>query len=119
MNPARRVWNAVGGRILARSGRVGYIETIGRRTGRTRSTPIGFARRADGALLVMAGGEGRGWSANLAANPSCTFRIRGECRPYRATELTGADAAAATVEFRAAAGGPAFHAARVFELRPE
>jgi deazaflavin-dependent oxidoreductase (nitroreductase family) len=121
-NAIARAFNAIGGSLMARSGRVGIIGTTGAKTGKPRTTPIGFVRRADGRLLVGNGSpQPRGWTANLKANPACSLRIRGEVRLYRARLLGPEERAAALAELKAAMGSVAERAAwsDLFELVPE
>ena len=121
MNVFTRTFNAIGGRLLVRSGRAGILATTGRRTGRHRATPVGYLARADGTVLLGAGGPGRAWVSNLRAHPACTFTIRGVETRHRARELEGAERDAAIAELRAKMGGVAERAAwaEVFELSPE
>ena len=44
MNVFSRAWNAVGGRMLARAGKVGHLTTTGRKSGQSRSACDGTAR---------------------------------------------------------------------------
>jgi deazaflavin-dependent oxidoreductase (nitroreductase family) len=121
-NAIARAFNAVGGSLMARSGRVGIIGTTGAKTGKPRSAPIGFVRRTDGTLLVGNGSpQPRGWTANLKANPACTFRIKSEVRSYRARLLGPAEREAALAELKAEMGSMAERAAwsDLFELVPE
>jgi hypothetical protein len=66
--PIARTFNAIGGRILLRTGRVAMLGTTGAKTGRPRSTPVGRVARDDGSILAGAGSpKGRGWAAELGA----------------------------------------------------
>jgi deazaflavin-dependent oxidoreductase (nitroreductase family) len=98
MNPLARAFNAVGGRILARTGRVALLGTTGARSGRARTAPVGYLRRADGSVIIGAGGTGRAWAANLRAHPACTLAIRGRGAAYTAEALEGAARDAALAE---------------------
>jgi hypothetical protein len=82
-----RAGNVVGGRMLARSGKVGHLTTTGRRSRQSPSVCACFAGRPGERLVIGAGGANRGWAANFGANPSCSFAILGEERRYRATLL--------------------------------
>jgi deazaflavin-dependent oxidoreductase (nitroreductase family) len=121
MNVFGRAWNAVGGPLLARTGRVGRLTTTGRRSGQKRTAHVGFARREDGRVVIGAGGTGRAWVANLAADPSCSFAIRGEERAYRANRLEDDERDAALAELKATLGsrGDAVTYHDVFLLVPE
>jgi len=122
MNRLSRAFNAIGGTIMARTGRIGVLRTTGAKTGQPRRAYVGFVRRADGTVLVGAGSpKGRGWTANLRANPAATFAIKGAERRYRA-RLVGADERAAVLaELRAGMGGPTGGIAwgDLFVLEPE
>jgi len=121
MNIFGRAWNAVGGRMLARTGRVGRLGTTGRRSGQPRTAYVGFAERSDGSVVIGAGGAGRGWAANLTGNPSCSFAIRGDERRYRATLLEGAAREAGITDLKAGLGsrGGVVTYTDVFRLTPE
>jgi len=121
MNVVGRTFNAIGGRLMARSGRVGILASTGRRSGRRRTAPLGFVRRPDGTVLVAAGSPGPAWAANLQAQPACTFTIRGRERRYRARLLEGSERDEALVAGRAAWGRMAGRAAfgETFALEPE
>jgi deazaflavin-dependent oxidoreductase (nitroreductase family) len=121
-NVLTRSFNAMGGRILARSGRVGLLGTTGARTGLARTAPIGFIARADGTLLIGSGRpENRGWVVNLKADPACTFAIKGLTRRYRARPVGPDQREAALAELRASMGGRADRATwgDLFVLEPE
>jgi len=122
VNPLSRAFNAVGGAILVRTGRVGMLGTTGAKTGRPRRAPVGFVRRADGTLLIGAGSPtGRGWTANLRANPVATFAIKGVERRYRARFVGPDERAAVLTELKAGVGGPtgAMRWGDLFVLEPE
>lgn len=105
MNPFARFFNTVGGSLMARSGRVGILGTTGARTGRPRRAPIGFVARPDGSLLVGSGSPtNRGWTANLRANPACTFQVKGTTRGYRARLVGPDEREAALAELRSRMG---------------
>jgi deazaflavin-dependent oxidoreductase (nitroreductase family) len=85
----RRSWLfAAGQPVLA-------LTTIGRRSGRPRSTAVvGFAAGEDLALAAMNLGLERhpSWALNLEANPHATIEVRGQRIPVTATRATGEDA---------------------------
>jgi deazaflavin-dependent oxidoreductase (nitroreductase family) len=84
-NGLTRTFNAIGGRLMARSGRIGILASTGAKTGLRRTAPLGFVLRADGTVLIGSGSqENRGWTANLKADPACSFSIKGAERRYRA-----------------------------------
>lgn len=105
MNPLSRAFNAIGGSLMARTGRVGILGTTGAKTGKARRTPVGFVARDDGSLLIGAGGPSvRGWPANLKANPAATFGVKGVETTYRARLVEPDDRPAAIAELRAKMG---------------
>jgi deazaflavin-dependent oxidoreductase (nitroreductase family) len=91
-----RAGNTLGGRLMALTGWVGELGTIGARTGQPRRAPIGYVARADGSLLIGSERGNRGWAANLRANPAATFTAKGVERRYGA-RLVGLDERAAAI----------------------
>ena len=74
-----RVYRLSGGRIGSRMGSVENVllTTTGRRTGRTRTTPLGVLPDGDRLVLVASnGGAPRhpDWYLNLSANPEVTVQ---------------------------------------------
>jgi deazaflavin-dependent oxidoreductase (nitroreductase family) len=66
------------------------LSTRGRRTGRTHTIEIWYARAADGATLYLlaGGGERADWVRNLRAEPAVTVRIGGRTWPATARVVT-------------------------------
>ncbi|HYO41713.1 MAG TPA: nitroreductase family deazaflavin-dependent oxidoreductase [Candidatus Limnocylindrales bacterium] len=121
-NAIARAFNAIGGSLMARSGRVGILATTGAKTGKPRSAPLGYVARADGTVLVGSGRlENRGWVVNLKANPACTYKIKGTEKRYRARPLEGEEREAALAELIARVGsmGERMTWGDVFLLEPE
>jgi deazaflavin-dependent oxidoreductase (nitroreductase family) len=121
-NAITRAFNAIGGSLMARSGRIGILGTTGARTGKPRRAPLGYVARADGTVLIGSGRpENRGWVVNLRANSACTFSIKGEERPYRARLLADAQRDAAVAELKSSIGSMAERMTwgDVFLLEPE
>jgi deazaflavin-dependent oxidoreductase (nitroreductase family) len=117
-----RAFNALGGSLMAMSGRVGILGSTGAKTGKPRSAPLGFVAHADGTVLVGSGRpENRGWVVNLKANPVCTFKIKGKEKRYRARTLGGEEREVALVALKATAGsmGERMAWGDVFALEPE
>ena len=88
--------------LLART-QVMVLETTGRRTGRTRRTPVAYWQGADGALFIGGGAGGLArvdWVANLRANPAGAVWLPRGRRGVRvvARELAGDDYQAARQE---------------------
>jgi deazaflavin-dependent oxidoreductase (nitroreductase family) len=108
------------GEQLAAWGKVVMLELIGRVSGRTVRTAVGFVDEPDGSLLVAAGSPQAAWAANLVANPACWGTIGDVRRAYRAEEIEGADRARAIRELILKYGTPAesLGAGPAFRLRP-
>ena len=104
MNAFQRWFNIMGGRMMARSGSVAILGTTGARTGKRRTVPVGIMPRPDGSIIIAAGGDGRGWTANLRANPRCTLDLKGGRRTFDATQLAGEERDTAASEFSVALG---------------
>jgi len=103
------------------AGRVVRIETRGRVTGRPATAVVGFVERPAGVLVVAAGSSRAGWALNLLANPGCRLTLGGRTWPATATELGGADYAAAVRDLILRYGTPSerLGAGPAFELVPE
>lgn len=117
-----RTFNAIGGSLMARSGRIGILGTTGAKTGKRRTAPLGFAARLDGTLLIGSGNrENRGWAVNLRANPSATFSTKGVERRYRARLVVPGERDAALAELKVTMGSMAERAdwGDLFVLEPE
>ena len=107
-NAFTRTFNAIGGSLMARSGRVGILGSTGAKTGKARRVPLGYALRPDGSVLIGCGSpEHRGWTANLRATPGCTFSIRGTERRYLARLVIPEQRAAALAELTSTVGAVA------------
>lgn len=122
MNFLTRAFNAIGGSLMARTGRVGILGTTGAKTGLRRTAPIGYVAREDGTMLIGAGSRAsRGWTANLKANPAATFSVKGVERRYRAHLVPPGEREAALAELRSRMGGLAERAdwGDLFVLVPE
>jgi len=70
------------------------LDTIGRRTGATRSTTLAYHRAGDGSLLVVGGAGGQtrvaDWVLNLRANPEAIATVDRSKIEVRCVELAGA-----------------------------
>ena len=89
-----RLYKRLGGRFVNRwfGGPVAVLETVGRRSGRPRATPVIYAWDGDDVIVVASNaGNGRtpAWWLNLAANPAAEIVIGGERRRVRARETLG------------------------------
>jgi deazaflavin-dependent oxidoreductase (nitroreductase family) len=86
------VYRLSGGRILGRLGgqSVLLLQTVGRRTGQTRVTPVQYLP-SDGAFVVVAANAGAvrppAWYLNLRASPVAAVHIGSEDIEVRACEL--------------------------------
>jgi deazaflavin-dependent oxidoreductase (nitroreductase family) len=120
MNRVQRTFNVWGGRLMARSGSVAILATTGAKTGKRRTVPVGIMPLPDGTVVIAAGGDGRGWTANLRADPRCTLDLKGGRRTYEATQLAGEERDAAAADFSTAMGRLTRGAiwTDVFVLRP-
>ena len=106
MNTLERAFNSIGGRILVRTGRVALLGTTGAKTGLPRRAPVGFVTRDDGTFLIGAGSPtGRGWTANLRANPVATLTVKGTPRACRARLVGPDEREAALAEIKTKMGG--------------
>lgn len=103
------------------------LETVGRKSGQTRVSPLLFAR--DGNTVIVVGSNfGQehhpAWTGNLLAQPEAVAVIRGTRVPVRAELLEGDEAEAAYQEMvavtsvYAAYRGRTDRAIRVFRLTP-
>jgi deazaflavin-dependent oxidoreductase (nitroreductase family) len=91
-----RLYKRLGGRFVGRwfGGPVAVLETVGRRTGKPRSTPVIYALDGDDVIVVPANaGSDRppGWWLNLRERPEAAIVVGGERRRVRAREATGAE----------------------------
>ena len=86
------VYRRSGGRILGRMGGqpVLLLQTVGRRTGQTRTTPVQYLPH-DGAFVVVAANAGAArppaWYLNLLATPQARVRVGAEDVGVRAREV--------------------------------
>ena len=89
-----RLYRRLRGRFVGRwfGGPVMVLETVGRRSGRTRATPVIYAWDGDD-LIVVAANAGNdatpSWWLNLQAEPRAEVVIAGERRRVRAREARG------------------------------
>src|SRR3712207_4890968 len=86
-----RLYKRLGGRFVGRwfGGPVAVLETTGRKSGRTRATPVIYAWDGDDVIVVASNaGNPRlpAWWHNLRADPRATLEIAGERRRVRARE---------------------------------
>ena len=105
LRPLRRIVGPIEAAEIRRFGRSGLslvfrtpvlvLETTGRRSGRTRSTPLAYHRDDDGSLLVVGGAGGQtviaDWVVNLRAMPSAVVVVDRSRVAVVADELTGVE----------------------------
>lgn len=74
------------------------LETVGRKSGKARVSPLLFARDGD-SIIVVGSNFGQehhpAWSGNLLAHPDAVAVVRGQRIPVRADLLAGEEAEAA------------------------
>ena len=81
------------------------LGTTGAKTGLPRRAPVGLVARDDGTFLIGAGNPtGRGWTANLRANPAATLTVKGTTRRCRARLVRPDEREAALAEIKAKMG---------------
>jgi deazaflavin-dependent oxidoreductase (nitroreductase family) len=117
-----RTFSAIGGTLMARTGRIGILTTTGAKTGLRRRAPVGYVQRADGSVLIGSGSkQNRGWTVNLRANPVATFSLRGKERTYRARLVRDDERATALADLKLSMGTFAERAdwGDLFVLTPE
>lgn len=82
--------------LTPRGARVLLLTTVGRRTGRHRTTPLIYTEHGD-TYLVVASNWGEpahpGWLYNLMADPAGWVQLGGRRRPVSARLLAGAERA--------------------------
>jgi deazaflavin-dependent oxidoreductase (nitroreductase family) len=119
MGARQRISGLIEGTV-ARTDRVGLIEVRGRRAGRQIRTPVGYVQREDGSIVVGGGAATAYWPRSLLSDPRCRLSVRGAEITCSATELHGAERAAAVADIRARYGVPAAGAGAgpVFRLEP-
>ena len=89
-----RLYRRLGGRFVGRwfGGPVAVLETVGRKSGKARATPVIYAWDGEGVIVVAANAGNprpQAWYLNLTASPSAAIVIGGERRRVRAREAVG------------------------------
>ena len=92
------VYRRSGGRVLGRMGGqpILLLQTIGRRSGQTHTTPVQYLADDD-TFVVVASNAGAphppAWYLNLRANPHAHIDVAGRSLDVRAQEATGQERA--------------------------
>jgi F420H(2)-dependent quinone reductase len=92
----RGIYSATGGRLGNRIAGmpVLLLTTVGRNTGKRRTSPLTYFEE-DGAIVLVASYGGRprnpAWFENLIANPKVDVRIGNDVRPMEARRATPAE----------------------------
>lgn len=89
----RFLYRATGGRIGARLANVDVLllETVGRKTGQVRTTPLLYVRDGQRWVVVASNaGDARqpAWWLNLQSRPEARIQVRDEHHPVRARSAT-------------------------------
>jgi deazaflavin-dependent oxidoreductase (nitroreductase family) len=84
------------------------LQTIGRKSGKLVSSPVGFIEEDDGCMLVAAGSDTADWVLNLRANPHAIATVGEKSAAYnQAVELEGEERSAVVVALILKYGTPA------------
>ena len=87
----RRIANPVGRRVARYLDSQAVLETIGRKSGVPRQTPIGGRRRGSTFWIVSEFGRKSQYVRNIIANPAVRLQIRGEWHAGTAVLLDNDD----------------------------
>ena len=92
------VYRRSGGRVLGRMGGqpVLLLQTTGRRSGQTHTTPVQYLADSDTFVVVASNAGARhppAWYLNLRADPSAHIEVVGRSIDVRAQEATGQERA--------------------------
>jgi F420H(2)-dependent quinone reductase len=93
MNIANRVVRAVSASPMHRiiSGSVDVVRYVGRRSGRTISTPTQYARRGDDVLILVGRPAAKNWWRNFRQDHDLDVLLRGHWTPMIGRAVVGAD----------------------------
>jgi len=81
----QKVTNRLMGRLAPYLPGLGVITHVGRKSGRSYSTPINVFKRGDSYIVALTYGTGADWTRNVLASGGCTLKTRG-----RTVQLTNA-----------------------------
>jgi deazaflavin-dependent oxidoreductase (nitroreductase family) len=75
------LWNPIMRLVAGRfAGAPALLETVGRKSGRPRHTPVGDGLRGDQFWVIAEHGTHSDWVRNLMANPRVRVKVRGRWR---------------------------------------
>src|SRR5262245_35086066 len=77
---ARYFWNPIVRLIAGRPGAPALIETVGRKSGRLRRTPVGNGLKGDTFWVIAEHGRHSDWVRNILANPRVRVKVNGRWR---------------------------------------
>jgi deazaflavin-dependent oxidoreductase (nitroreductase family) len=94
------LYRLTGGKLMGsmRGFKVLLLTTTGRKSGKTRTTPLGSFERPGGYVVVASNGgqpSNPGWYYNLISNPKVTVQVLDKVMPATAEVLAGPERAAA------------------------
>jgi deazaflavin-dependent oxidoreductase (nitroreductase family) len=77
---AHYFWNPIVRLIAGRPGAPALIETVGRKSGRLRRTPVGNGLKGDTFWVIAEHGRHSDWVRNILANPRVRIKVNGRWR---------------------------------------
>ena len=77
---AHYFWNPIVRLIAGRPGAAALVETVGRRSGRLRTTPVGNGLKGDTFWIIAEHGRHSDWVRNILANPRVRVKVNGRWR---------------------------------------
>ena len=77
---AHYFWNPIVRLIAGRPGAPALIETVGRKSGRVRRTPVGNGLKGDTFWVIAEHGRHSDWVRNILANPRVRVKVNGRWR---------------------------------------
>lgn len=104
---SRNLWDPIVKLVAGRISSVALLETIGRKTGEPRQTPVGNGLKGDTFWIIAEHGHQAGFVRNILANPRVRVLVDGRWRSGTAHVLPDDDPRARQREL------PAFNAAVV------
>ena len=77
---ARYLWNPIVRIIAGLPGTPALLETVGRKSGRLRRTPVGNGLKGDTFWIIAEHGRHSDWVRNIMANPRLRVKVNGRWR---------------------------------------